>query len=142
MAEGLAKKLICEKNLNIQVYSAGIFAVEGEYASYNSIEIMKEYNVDIVLHKATSIENSDIENMNLILCATNNQKKSVIFKYPNIKQRVFTMKEYAEIDNNGEDMDIKDPWGNNINIFRICAAEISICVDKIINKIQNGEDEK
>ena len=57
MAEGLAKKIIKEKNLDIEVYSAGIFAMNGEHASYNSVAIMKEYDVDLALHTATSIEN-------------------------------------------------------------------------------------
>ena len=45
------------------------------------------------------------------------------------------MKEYAGLDNNGQDMDISDPWGYNMNTYRMCAAEISLCVDKIIEKL-------
>ena len=32
-------------------------------------------------------------------------------------------------------MDISDPWGYNMNTYRMCAAEISLCVDKIIEKL-------
>ena len=135
MAEGLAIKLIKEKKLNIEVHSAGIFASDGEHASYNSVAIMKEYDVDIALHKSTSIQNSNIQNMDLILCATKTHKANLILAYNNLKEKIFTMKEYAELDNNGQDLDVKDPWGLNINTFRMCAAEISLCVDKIIEKI-------
>ena len=45
------------------------------------------------------------------------------------------------LDKNGEDTDIGDPWGYDINTFRICAAEISLCVDKIIEKITNERGE-
>ncbi|MBQ3407693.1 MAG: low molecular weight protein arginine phosphatase [Clostridia bacterium] len=141
MAEGLAKKEIKNKNLNINVCSAGIFAMQGEHASYNSVAIMKEYDVDIVTHTATAIENFDIGKMDLILCATNNHKNQVIMRYPNVKEKVFTLKEYAGLDKNGEDMDIKDPWGYDINSYRMCAAEISLCVDKIIEKIENEKGE-
>ena len=51
------------------------------------------------------------------------------------KEKIFTMKEYAGLDNNGQDMDISDPWGYNMNTYRMCAAEISLCVDKIIEKL-------
>lgn len=135
MADGLAKKIIKDKNLNIEVYSAGIFATTGEHASYNSIAIMKEYDVNIALHKATAIEESNIEEMDLILCATKSHKAEIQARYNNLKDKVFTMKEYAGVDNNGTDIDIKDPWGYNLNTYRVCAAEISICVDKIIEKI-------
>ncbi len=135
MADGFAKKIIKDKNLNIEVYSAGIFAMTGEHASYNSVAIMKEYDVDIALHKATAIEQSNVEEMDLILCATKTQKAELIVRYNNLKEKIYTMKEYAGIDNNGADMDIKDPWGFNINTYRICAAEISVCIEKIIEKL-------
>lgn len=141
MAEGLAKKEIENKRLDINVSSSGIFAMDGEHASYNSVAIMKEYDVDILMHKATSIENSNIENMDIILCATMNHKQQVILRYPSLKEKVYTMKEYAGLDKNGEDTDIGDPWGYDINTFRICAAEISLCVDKIIEKITNERGE-
>ena len=92
MAEGLAKKIIKEKKLDIEVYSAGIFAMDGEHASYNSVAIMKEYDVDLALHTATSIENSEIEKMDLILCATKNHKAQLISKYSDEKEKIFTMK--------------------------------------------------
>jgi len=141
MAEGLAKKEIIEKNLNINVCSSGIFAMKGEHASYNSVAIMKEYDVDIVMHTATPIDEINIDDINLIFCATNNHKMQIIARYPNTKDRVYTMKEYAGLDNNGEDFDIKDPWGYDINRYRMCAAEISLCVDKIIEKIANEKGE-
>ena len=61
MAEGLAKKVVEKKNLDIEVYSAGIFAVNGEHASYNSIAVMKEYDVDIVTHTATPIDEVNLK---------------------------------------------------------------------------------
>ena len=136
MADGLAKKLIEEKDLDIEVFSSGTFATTGEHASFNAIAIMKEYDVDIVLHTATSIEQSNIMDMDYIFCATNSQKNEVTKRYNQLKCKIFTMKEFAEIDNNGQDLDIRDPWGYDINTFRICAAEISLCVDKIIKKLQ------
>ena len=136
MAEGLAKKAIKELNLNIEVLSAGIFAMKDEHASYNSIAIMKEYDVDIVTHKATPIDDINIDEMDLILCATKSHKTQVVTRYPSVKGRTYTLKEYAKLDNGGNDLDIKDPWGNDLNTYRMCAAEISFCVDKIIDKIK------
>jgi protein-tyrosine-phosphatase len=135
---GLARKAVKENNLNINIFSAGIYALKGEHASYNSVAVMKEYDVDIVTHTATPIEEIDINNMDIILCATNNHKRQLINQYPSASKKVYTFKEYAELDNNGEDIDIKDPWGNDMNTFRMCAAEISYCIDKIMKKIQNN----
>ena len=135
MAYGLAKKIIKEKNLNIQVYSAGTFAMTGEHASYNSVAIMKEYDVDIALHKATNIEESNIQNMDLILCATKNHKSELISRYNNLKEKIYTMKEYVELDNNQTDMDIKDPWGYDSYVYERCAEEINEVIDSIIDRL-------
>ena len=139
MAEGLAKKVVKEKNLDINISSSGIFAMKGEHASFNSVAIMKEYDVDIVTHTATPIEESNVEEMDYIFCATNGHKSQVIARYPELK--VYTMKEYAGLSDDGEKMDISDPWGFDINTFRMCAAEISLCVDKIIERIANERGE-
>ena len=74
--------------------------------------------------------------MDIILCATMSHKQSVVYLYPNLKEKVYTMKEYAKIDNNKQDMDIKDPWGYDINVYENCAREISNCLDMIIQNIK------
>lgn len=136
MAEGLAKKIINEQQLNINVKSAGIFAFSGENASYNSIAIMKEYDVDILLHKSTMIQEVDLNTMDYIFCATQNHKSYIQGNYPEISTKVYTMKEFAEFNDYKINPDIKDPWGYDINSYRACAAEISICVEKIIERIK------
>ena len=135
MAEALAKKQITEKKLNINVCSSGTFAITGEHASYNSIAVMKEYDVDLLFHKSTSINDVDLNSIDLILCATENHKRNLLSTHSELKDKIFTMKEYANIDNDGKDMDIKDPWGYDLNTYRMCAAEISLCVDKIIERL-------
>jgi len=140
MAEGLARKIAKENNLDMEIYSAGIFAMKGDHASYNSVAIMKEYDVDIVTHVATPIEEADVEDMDLILCATSSHKAQVIMRYPSVKGRAYTMKEFAGVDEDGKDLDIKDPWGYDMNTYRLCAAEISFCMDKIMERLKNNRE--
>ena len=136
MAKGIMQKKLKEKNIDIEVYSCGIHARTGEYASYNAIEAAKYYDVDITLHRSTNIRESNIKEMDLILCATRSNKENVILLYSDIKEKVFTMKEFAEIDNNGQDLDIKDPWGYDNNIYSNSIVEIEKVTQKIIEKIE------
>ena len=69
----------------------------GDGATYNAIEAAKEYDADIKLHKATNIRNSEIEQMDVVLCATNSHKQEVLYLYPDMQGKVFTIKEYARI---------------------------------------------
>lgn len=134
MAEGILKKIVKDKNLKLEVYSCGIYAEDGDYATYNAVESAKYYNVDISSHRATNIRNSKINEMDIILCATETHKQTVLYMYPNLKGKVYTMKEYARIDKNGEDMNINDPWGYDMNVYMNCVEEIYECIEKIIEK--------
>ena len=100
----------------------------------NAIEVMKKYGVDLTDHRATDIFDSDIENYDLTLCMTEQQKYNILAFFPKLKGKVFTLKEYID----GSDMqniDIDDPWGYSIKIYEACAKEIVDYVDKLLNKI-------
>lgn len=133
MAEGIFKKIVKEKMKDVQVYSCGIYAEDGDYATYNAIEAAKYYDVDISNHRATNIRNSQIEKMDIILCATSSHKNIVKLMYPNLENKIYTIKEYAGLDKNGTD--IEDPWGYDIQTYRKCIIEINKCLEKIIEKI-------
>ena len=136
MADGMMRKLIKEQNIDAEVYSCGVYAETGDYATYNAQEAAKEYGADISLHRAINIRDSKIEEMDLILCATISHKQSVLYLHPELKGKVYTMKEYVKLDNNGQDMDIKDPWGYDENIYRKCADEINECLEKTVEKLK------
>ena len=137
MADGMMKKLVKENNIDVEICSCGVYAETGDYATYNAVEAAKEYGVDISSHRATNIRDSKIKEMDLILCATISHKQSVLYLYPELKGKVFTMKEYAKIYKEGQDMDIKDPWGYDEFVYRKCASEINECLEKTIEILKN-----
>lgn len=138
MAEAILKKIAIDEKLNLEVYSCGIYAQDGDNATYNTIYVARNHNIDISNHRATNIKNSKIQEMDVVLCATNSHKASVLYMYPNLEGKVYTIKEYAELDGNGKDIDIKDPWGYNIQIYNDCIIEIKICLEEIIRKGKIG----
>ena len=106
----------------------------GDVPTREAIETMKNYEIDLRQHRATNIRNSNIKDMDVILCATTSHKNSVISMYPELKDKIYTMKEYAEYDKN--DMDIKDPWGYGIDVYKKCAKEIEECINEYIRRIK------
>ena len=80
-----------------EVYSCGTYAEDGNQSTFSAIEVMREYGLNLKNHRATNIRNSKIQEMDIILCATTSHKNNVIAMYPNLKEKVFTMKEYARI---------------------------------------------
>lgn len=136
MAHKLLEKKLVDSNRNdVHVFSCGTFAENGEKSTYAALEVMKEYDVDLSLHQATNIANSNILEMDLILCATTSHKYFVLQQYPNLKNQVYTIKEYVNFDESKKDIDIRDPWGYDIAIYRFCVSEIDTCLDKLLDKI-------
>lgn len=134
MAEKMLSKRAKEEKIDIEVYSCGTYAENGDYPTWEAIETMKEYNIDITSHRATNISKSNIENMDVILCATKNHKNIVLQLYPQLEGKVYTMKEYVGKTENG--LDISDPWGYSIEIYRKCASEIEEIIEKILKGVR------
>ena len=118
MAHHMLEKIVEDKK-DIEVYSCGI---------YNAIEIMKEYGIDMKNHRASNIKETNIEQMDLILCATVSHKQLVLNMYPDLVGKVYTIKEYVGIGKEGRNMDIKDPWGCSTEAYKQCAEEIKQCM--------------
>ena len=137
MAEWLFKKKIEEQKIkDMYVYSCGVDATDGQMASNNAIKVMEEYGVDLTKHRSTAIENSNIKEMDLILCATRNHKIIVTDMYPALKEKIYTLKEYVAYNKNGHDpVNLSDPWGWSIETYRYCAEEINECLDLLLKKI-------
>lgn len=135
----LVKKLKDNKISNVEVFSSGIYAENGDTPTYEAKRVMEEYEVDLSKHRATNTLKSNIKDMDLILCATKNHKVAVLDLYPELKDKTFTMKEYVNYNReNHSSVDIKDPWGYDIDTYRSCAAEIDECLELLIKKIINN----
>ena len=72
MAEAMMKKMLADKGItNINVCSAGLRASTGEYSTDEAIMVMKEdYDVNLLNHQSVNVKNTNIKDMDLILCAT------------------------------------------------------------------------
>lgn len=132
----LVKKIEDLGRKDIEVYSCGIYAENGDTSTYEAKTVMQEYGVDLSKHRATNIRNSNIKDMDLILCATISHKNAVLDFYPELEDKVFTMKEYVNYNREYHDKtNIKDPWGYDIETYRSCASEIDECLNLLINKV-------
>jgi protein-tyrosine-phosphatase len=130
----MLEKKVKDLNKQIEVYSCGIYAEFNDLPTDNAIKIMHDkYGIDLKSHKSTNIRKSDIEEMDIILCATKAHKSQVLNMYPQLNGKIYTMKEYAGYSES--DWDIKDPWGYDMETYKMCAKEISDCIDIIIEKI-------
>lgn len=140
MAEGMLKKELSNKGIkDYLVSSAGISVIFSSGASEYAIEVMKSEGIDISSHKAKQITDKEINASYLILTMTVNHKDYIIKKYPKAADKVMTLKEYTNCMQYTGDLDISDPFGNDINEYSNSMNDIKSCIEKLIVKIENGE---
>lgn len=137
MAEWMMKDKLNKNNINnIEIFSSGIYAQNGDTPTYEAIETMRENNIDLKQHRATNTTNSNINEMDLIFGMTQSHKNELAYLYPNLKDKIFTLKEYVNYNKEGHNsINIKDPWGFDIETYRSCAAEIAECLDLLIKRL-------
>ncbi len=134
MAEAMLKELINKFNgeKNINILSAGIWAISDQKASKHSIDSLKEKNIDLSSHRSKLLTKELVQEADLILTMTKNHKMQIIHGIPASKNKVYTLKEYAY--GPSKDIDISDPYGQEIEIYRACAEEIEEALKKVITK--------
>lgn len=129
MAEGILKSISDKKGLNINVRSAGIAAFDGSPATENAIKAMEEIGIDIRSHRSSVLYKDLLIESNLILTMSRSHKEVILIKYPELKDKVFTLIEYAD----GEEKDILDPFGGNLKTYEDTRDEIANYISKIVN---------
>lgn len=116
MAAAIFNKIATEKDLDVRIESAGIFAEEGAPASTEAIIVMKEYDIDLLGHHAQPINTELLEKSDVILTMTA-AHKMLLEQYS--EGKVFTLSEYADLDD-----DIDDPYGGDVEEYKECADEL------------------
>ena len=130
MAAALFNKIAIEKELDVRIESAGLFAQDGEPASSGSVVAMKKYGIDLLGHHAQSINTELVEKSDLILTMTAAHKMVL---EQTAGDKVFTLCEYA-----GLNEDIEDPYGGDAAEYEECAAKLYNALMKVAERLGNN----
>ncbi|MBO8129408.1 MAG: low molecular weight protein arginine phosphatase [Peptococcaceae bacterium] len=119
MAEGIARQLIAEKGLNLEVMSAGVFALPGTPATEEAVEALSDDGIDISGHRATLLTKELIKEADLVLTMTAEHRRMVREMVPEYSNKIFTLAEYA-----GVGGDLPDPFGQPLTVYREYAGRL------------------
>lgn len=128
-----------------KIESRGIFVLNNNGANEQAISVMDEiYDADISSHKAKQFSEEDIEDSYLIFTMTEEHKYVILSNWPEAKDKVFVLKEFAQILPDEEiinepvhttNYDLKDPYGGTYEDYKEAAGEIYEALLKVIDKI-------
>jgi protein arginine phosphatase len=117
---------------NVEVKSAGIYALEGGEISENAKSVLEAEQISMD-HRSKMVSKDDLEWADLILTMTSAHKELVLRSDPEVKAKIFTLKEYAAPYTS---KDISDPFGGDYHQYEQTFQElkqyINILRDKIV----------
>lgn len=137
MAEALLNH---HSNGKVEAKSAGLFAVDGNPASEHTIQVLQEEGVPID-HASKPLTPDLIDWADVMLTMTAQHKQTILLQYPELADRVFTIKEYTELDGgNGSEgytdsVDVTDPYGGHADIYRQTFKELDELILKLTKRL-------
>ncbi|MBS4200704.1 low molecular weight protein arginine phosphatase [Bacillus sp. FJAT-49732] len=111
--------------------SGGMFASEGENAAINAIHVLKEHGIE-VNHQSKQITKEDLDWAYLVLTMTSSHKNMLLNIFPGAADKIYTLKEY--VNGHGTDLDVLDPYGGDVNIYRSTFMELKELIKRIYEK--------
>ena len=131
MAEAILKDVLQKRGENLseyRIYSLGIMAMNGDSASYNSIEVMKELKIDISSHRSQRVNPENIK-ADVLITMGKSHKDFLIVNTTDTQ--ILMVKEFAGY---GEG-DVRDPYGGSYYAYVDVRDEILDSIEKIADKI-------
>jgi len=106
MAEYLCRALLEEYKIsNVEVYSAGIFAIPGMMPSFYAQRVMEEIGIDISTHLSRKLDNELLNSASLVFVMTTEHKKLLKSLYPEFNNKFLLLGEEDILDPSGEDLE-------------------------------------
>ncbi len=130
MAEALLQAKIQEE---LQVRSAGIYAMTGGDISQNAKQVIRDAGIEYS-HYSRQVSETDIRWANLVLTMTSAHKQLLMQAFPFAADKIFTLKEYVRPYGS---LDVSDPFGGDVYTYRQTFQELSLLTNDLLNKIKN-----
>ncbi len=111
------------KDLDFTAFSCGIYADGTSPVSDNTKKTLAEIGIDFV-HTSSPVTKQALNEADYVIGITANHTRSLISMFPEYEDKIYTMP-----------VDIPDPYGGGIEIYRQCRDMLSVCVKDIIKTI-------
>ncbi len=130
MAEAYLKKVLKEKGReDVKVFSAGTMMLSGLSVSSGTREVLSGEGIDVSGHLSQKLTRQMALSSDLVLVMEVTHKEAVLRLAPEVKNRVFLLKEFAKI-NDGR-LDIADPIGRPLDFYEKTFASIKDAVERV-----------
>ena len=131
LAEGIAKKILSDSLPGqMEISSAGTSAMEGVRASGHSIQVARKHGIDISDHRARLLNKTLIKDSDLIVTMSSKHKDTIGIIEPAGLDYTFLLMDFC-----GEDGDIPDPVGSDIEGYKEVFELINSCLEQMKDRL-------
>ena len=107
MAEGIFKKLCSDDGIEAEILSCGIFALDGESASANAVDVCNEIGIDISSHRSLNIRFINFNDVDYIVPMTSSHAQ--MLEALCLGDKILRL-----------DREIPDPYMGNREVYAAC----------------------
>ena len=125
------------KGLSAQAFSAGLDAKPGSPMNPQAADALTNLGYSAKEHSSTQVSTQAIEEADVILTFTQDQKDEVAKRFPDAVEKLFTISEYANR-GTGTSEDVADPYGSSAEVYKETAETISSLVDLIVSSLKTN----
>jgi protein-tyrosine-phosphatase len=137
MAEVILQHMLSKAGRSdIEVFSRGIMASDGNPITQSAQEALEEIGLDGSNHEAALLTARDVKRADLILVMESLQRDYIEDRFPEALPKTFLLKEYAGV-SEGENPEIPDPYGGSPEDYRKCRMDIQDSLLGVLSKLQD-----
>lgn len=133
----LRKRLDSEPGLKIEVKSAGVAAYTDAQSPDEILEILKQNGIDGSAHRAQPLTRDLVTWADVILTMESGHQMAAASQFPRAVGKVHVFKSFVKAEGK---RDIADPMGQAREVYDACAKEISLALDKLLEKLKKTEE--
>ena len=134
LAEAIARRLVAERALDVDVSSAGTSAWDGSPASDGAILVGLERSLDLSAHRARTLTSERVGDADLVLCMGPHHLERALALGGD--DNSFLLTDYAEGAATGRA--ISDPFGGELDGYRSTADELEQVMGRVLDRLDAG----
>jgi protein-tyrosine-phosphatase len=136
MAEGFLKKMLADSNKkDIEVFSAGTFAVDGFMPTENTVSVMNKEDIDVSIYQSSRLTPPMIQQADLILVMEPVHKEEVLNYVPTAEEKTHLLKAFTGKEDKLSGTSVPDPIGRPLEVYESVASVIKECVKELMERL-------
>ena len=150
MAKALCERLLRERGLfggdpatppskRIFVMSAGVGAVEGMPATFETRSVLRNLDADIAGHRSTRLTEEMVRHAELIFVMEEFHREQILKRVPEAAPKVLMLRTFG-LDlptAAGMDATIMDPIGKPLEVYEVCCTTIKDAVERVVKHVES-----